>query len=123
MSEIEGKFGHRCYRLRVECHRGTGAAIEAVFKPKIEGDGDGWHRASMEYVAYKLSRMLGMDLVPPAASRRGASSSTTRREGAFMYWVDGAKELEQVGDFGAATRDGCWGEGVDPIACSRTRAC
>lgn len=124
MSEIEGKFGHPCYRLRVECHRGTGAAIEAVFKPKIEGDGDGWHRASMEYVAYKLSRMLGMDLVPPAAYRTGGIELDykTFDEGAFMYWVDDAKELEQVGDFGAATRDGCWGEGVDPrVVLSDTR--
>ena len=39
-----------------------------------------------------------------------------------MYWVDDAKELEQVGDFGAATRDGCWGEGVDPrVVLSDTR--
>ena len=124
MSEIEGKFGHPCYRLRVECHRGTGAAIEAVFKPKIEGDGDGWHRASMEYVAYKLSRMLGMDLVPPAAYRTGGIELDykTFDEGAFMYWVDDAEELEQVGDFGAATRDGCWGEGVDPrVVLSDTR--
>jgi len=124
MSEIEGKFGHPCYRLRVECHKGTGAAIECVFKPKIEGDGDGWHRASMEYVAYKLSRMLGMDLVPPAAYRTGGIELDykTFDEGAFMYWVDDAKELEQVGDFGAATRDGCWGEGVDPrVVLSDTR--
>ena len=124
MSEIEGKFGHPCYRSGVECHRGTGAAIEAVFKPKIEGDGDGWHRASMEYVAYKLSRMLGMDLVPPAAYRTGGIELDykTFDEGAFMYWVDDAKELEQVGDFGAATRDGCWGEGVDPrVVLSDTR--
>ena len=124
MSEIEGKFGHPCYRLRVECHKGTGAAIEAVFKPKIEGDGDGWHRASMEYVAYKLSRMLGMDLVPPAAYRTGGIELDykTFDEGAFMYWVDDAKELDQVGGFEAATRDGCWGDGVDPrVVLSDTR--
>ena len=64
---LRASSGTRGTVCAVECHRGTGAAIEAVFKPKIEGDGDGWHRASMEYVAYKLSRMLGMDLVPPAA--------------------------------------------------------
>ena len=124
MSEIEGKFGHPCYRLRLECHRGTGAAIDAVFKPKIEGDGDGWHRASMEYVAYKLSRMLGMDLVPPAAYRTGGIELDYKKfdEGAFMYWVDDAKELAQVGDFEAAARDGCWGEGVDPrVVLSDTR--
>jgi hypothetical protein len=124
MSEVEGKFGHPCYRLRIECHKGTGQAIEAVFKPKIEGDGDGWHRANMEYVAYKLSRMLGMDLVPPAAYRTGGIELDykTFEEGAFMYWVDEAKELDQVGDFGTAVSTGCWGSGVDPrVVLSDTR--
>jgi hypothetical protein len=36
----------------------------------VTGNGDGWHRASMEFVAYRLSRVLGMDYVPPAAYRR-----------------------------------------------------
>ena len=28
----------------------------ALFKPRIPGDGDGWHRASMEWVAYELNK-------------------------------------------------------------------
>jgi hypothetical protein len=78
----------------------------------------------MEYVAYKLSRMLGMDLVPPAAYRTGGIELDykTFDEGAFMYWVDDAKELDQVGGFEAATRDGCWGDSVDPrVVLSDTR--
>jgi hypothetical protein len=82
---------------------GTEAVIDCVFKPAIDGNGDGWHRASMEYVAYRLSRMLGMDSVPPAAYRRpeGGIELDYKRfdEGAFLYWVDGADELEKTGDF------------------------
>lgn len=124
MSEVEGKYGHPCYRLRIEDAKGSGEAIEAVFKPKIEGDGDGWHRASMEYVAYKLARMLGMDLVPPAAYRTGGIEVDYKKfdEGAFMYWVADAKELDQVGDFKNAVDTGCWGNGVDPcVVLSDTR--
>ena len=119
-----GKYGHPCYRVRVECPDGTGAKVDCVFKPAIEGNGDGWHRASMEYVAYKLSRMLGMDLVPPAAYRTGGIELDYKKfdEGAFMYWVDGADELEKTGDFRTASETGCWGEGVDPrVVLSDTR--
>jgi hypothetical protein len=118
MGEVEGKYGHPCYRVRVECPDGTGAKVDAVFKPAIEGEGDGWHRASMEYVAYKLSRMLGMDLVPPAAYRTGGIELDykTFDAGAFMYWVHGADELEKTGDYRTAVETGCWGRGVDPRA-------
>lgn len=43
---------------------------EAFYKPAIWGDGDGWARTAMEYVAYALNRVLGMDYVPPTAYRR-----------------------------------------------------
>lgn len=39
-----------------------------MFKPGIEGNADGWHRAPIEMVAYKLNLMLGMDYVPPVSS-------------------------------------------------------
>ena len=118
MGEVQGKYGHPCYRVRVECPDGTGAKVDAVFKPAIEGDGDGWHRASMEYVAYKLSRMLGMDLVPPAAYRTGGIELDykTFDAGAFMYWVHDADELEKTGNYRTAVKTGCWGRGVDPRA-------
>ena len=52
MSEVEGKYGHPCYRLRIEdnsegsdnsglTQQPEAKAIECVFKPKIDGDGDG----------------------------------------------------------------------------------
>jgi hypothetical protein len=56
-------FGHPTYKLRLRC-RDTGREIDCMFKPKIVGDGDGWHQVLMELVAYKLNRVLGMDYVP-----------------------------------------------------------
>lgn len=42
---------------------------DAFYKPSIWGDGDGWARAGMEYVAYALNRVLKMDYVPPTSFR------------------------------------------------------
>jgi hypothetical protein len=47
----------------------TGRRLRAIFKPRMLGDAGGWHRAPMEWVAYRLNLMLGMDLVPPVAYR------------------------------------------------------
>ena len=130
MGEVMGKYGHPCYRLRLQddkdAESDTPRVIDCVFKPALEGHGDGWHRAPMEYVAYKLSRMLGMDLVPPAAYRRPEEGIQvdykTFNEGAFLYWVDGADDLCKTGDYDTAVRTGCWGEGVDPrVILSDTR--
>ena len=130
MGEVMGKYGHPCYRLRLQddkdAESDTPRVIDCVFKPALEGHGDGWHRAPMEYVAYKLSRMLGMDLVPPAAYRNPEEGIQvdykTFNEGAFLYWVDGADDLCKTGDYDTAVRTGCWGEGVDPrVILSDTR--
>ena len=40
-------FGHPTYKLRLRC-RDTGREIDCMFKPKIVGDGDGWHQVLME---------------------------------------------------------------------------
>ena len=129
MSEVQGKYGHPCYKLRLQDNKDASdspAVIDCVFKPAIDGHGDGWHRAPMEYVAYKLNRMLGMDLVPPAAYRRPQGGIEldykTFNEGAFLYWVDGADDLCKTGDYQTAVRTGCWGQGVDPrVILSDTR--
>ena len=129
MNEVQGKYGHPCYKLRLQDEKDASdspAVIDCVFKPAIDGHGDGWHRAPMEYVAYKLNRMLGMDLVPPAAYRRPQGGIEldykTFNEGAFLYWVDGADDLCKTGDYQTAVRTGCWGQGVDPrVILSDTR--
>ncbi len=47
----------------------SGRRVRAVFKPRVPGDADGWHRAPIEWVAYELNLLLGMDYVPPVAYR------------------------------------------------------
>lgn len=49
----------------------TGAwRVRAAFvKPRLPGDGQGWARTPMEYVAYFLNLKLDMDYVPPMAYR------------------------------------------------------
>ena len=42
---------------------------QALFKPTMEGHGDGWHRVPIEAAAYSLNLLLGMDYVPPAVFR------------------------------------------------------
>uniref|UniRef100_A0A7R9TK00 Uncharacterized protein n=1 Tax=Micromonas pusilla TaxID=38833 RepID=A0A7R9TK00_MICPS len=126
MHEVQGKYGHPCYKLKLECTKGSGAVIDCVFKPAIEGNGEGWHRAGMEYVAYKLSRMLGMDSVPPCAYRRPSAGIELDYkhfdEGAFMYWSDDADDLEKTAGFQQALDTGAWGEGIDPrVVLSDTR--
>jgi hypothetical protein len=70
---------------------------EALFKPREYGDGDGWNRTPMEYVAYVVNRMLGMDYVPPVAYRRGFDANWQRHaEGALLYRVPGARNLRGV---------------------------
>jgi hypothetical protein len=86
---------HPSYRVTLE-HQGK--RTRAVFKPRIDGDGDGWHRATMEWVAYELNLMLGMDYVPPVAYRRGGIECDYQRfeEGAFILWVPEAVELREA---------------------------
>ena len=43
----------------------------ALMKPREWGDHDGWARAPMEWVAYRLNRLLGMDYIPPTVYRYG----------------------------------------------------
>ena len=106
-------FGHPTYKLRLRC-RDTGREIDCMFKPKIVGDGDGWHQVLMELVAYKLNRVLGMDYVPPTAyrmNRKGPACSKKDTqmgsnpiqcdykefdEGAFIYWAQESQTLKEV---------------------------
>ncbi len=45
--------------------------VRAIYKPRVYGDAGGWHRTPMEWVAYRLNLLLGLDLVPPVAYRWG----------------------------------------------------
>jgi hypothetical protein len=77
----------------------TGRYREAIFKPRKADDGNGWNRVPMEYVAYELNRMLGMDYVPPVAYRYGLKLAGYQfQEGALIHFVPNATVL---GEFAA----------------------
>jgi hypothetical protein len=84
----------KLWKVRVE-HNGR--SRWAVFKPRTFGDRDGWARTPMEVAVYKLNRVLGLDLVPPAAYRRNLTlNGQTFGEGALSLWVDDAHKLWNV---------------------------
>lgn len=74
----------------VDPHTGEVRHRRAIFKPRVWGDGGGYARAPMEYVAYFLSRKLGMDYVPPVAYRKNLDikvAGNSYSEGAFIFMV------------------------------------
>lgn len=74
----------------------TGQILEALFKPRFPGDGDGWNRPPMEYVSYEVNRLLGMDIIPPVAYRYNLSlGSQFFHEGSLQYFVKGASLLKE----------------------------
>jgi len=96
-NDVVSKFGHPSYIVKLR-HPETAIEIDAIFKPRVEGDGEGWHRANIEWVAYELNRMLGMDYVPPVAYRTGGVDVdfTHYEEGAFILFVNNVKELREA---------------------------
>lgn len=82
------------WKVKIE-HEGR--IREAIFKPRTYGDRDGWARTPMEVALYKLNRILGMDLVPPAAYRRNLTLNGNHfAEGALLAWVGDAHPVQNV---------------------------
>ena len=70
---------------------------DAIFKPRTPGDGMGWNRVPMEYVAYEVNLLLGLDYIPPAAYRYGLRIGRQFfEEGALLFFVPEAKVLGEV---------------------------
>tara|TARA_B100000925_G_C22006458_1_gene473916 strand:- start:936 stop:1838 length:903 start_codon:yes stop_codon:yes gene_type:complete len=68
-----------------------------LFKPRFRGDGHGWNRVPMEYVAYEIGRMINTDLIPPAAYKRNITLGEHHfYEGAFLYKVPDTHPLGRV---------------------------
>lgn len=65
----------------------TQNTLEAIFKPRRWGDGGGFSRTPMEYVAYWLNRKLDMDFIPPTAYRRSVKVGHETLEGAIIYFT------------------------------------
>ncbi|GFH28358.1 uncharacterized protein HaLaN_26835, partial [Haematococcus lacustris] len=94
--KCENGFGHITYRVIME-EPDTKRRMRAFFKPSVEGNCDGWHRAEVEAVAYQLNRLLGMDYVPPSVFRPTADVDWRHfeRGGVFMYWAEGGRTLNE----------------------------
>lgn len=67
-------------------------------RPRVEGDCEGWHRVTVEPVAYKLALNLGMDVVPPAVFCPTAEVDWQHfpNGGTFIYWAHHSCELSHV---------------------------
>ncbi|CAI5483686.1 unnamed protein product [Closterium sp. Yama58-4] len=53
--------------------------VQALYRPVVGGDARlRFQRAPAEWVAYKLSRVLGLDVVPPVAVRQGVQLGSRR---------------------------------------------
>ncbi len=76
----------------------TGRTREALFKPTRDyHEHDGWGRTPMEYVTYGVTRMMGMDHVPPVALRQNLQVGDRHfGEGALLYFVPDAHLLRDV---------------------------
>lgn len=98
------QFDHVNYVVLLE-HPKTRQRCRALFKPRILGDGEGWHRVPIEAAAYHLNLLLGMDNVPPAVFRKSCDVDWTRYEkgGVFIYWCTAGSPLDAV----PASKWGC----------------
>lgn len=102
---ISSPFGHESFICQLFDPQ-SGRTVRAIFKPRAPGDSDGWHRPPMEVVAYRLNRLLGMDLVPPAAYRsfgvtlplsdENGGGSRWFSEGAMIFWAEDAETLCRI---------------------------
>ena len=82
------------WKVKVE-HEGR--VRVALFKPRTFGDRDGWARTPMESAVYKLDRILGLDLVPPAIYRRNIDvGGMGKREGALVLFAEDGHGFEGV---------------------------
>jgi hypothetical protein len=97
VSHTISEFSHESYVLELR-DSASGHITRALFKPRSPGDFDGWHRVPIERVAYTLSRLLGMDVVPPCVYRGDLDVGGSRfsKGGALLHFVDGARPLSQV---------------------------
>ena len=69
--------------FRAEIHH-EGRRLHAVWKPIVNGDYEEHESYQAEIAAYRLSRALGLDMVPPTVERK-----VGRRWGSLQFWVDG----------------------------------
>lgn len=78
---------------RVTLQRGD-YTLRALWKPIQRGPKEsGWESFETEVAAYRVDRMLGLDMVPPTVVRE-----IDGRRGSLQLWVDGCRLYENVDD-------------------------
>lgn len=98
MSHIQEYLLHACDACIQRCSQRIN--LQAIFKPRAQGDFDGWHRTPIERVAYLLNLQLGMDLVPPTVYRHDLvlDNQSFSQDGAMIYFVDEMKDLMEINE-------------------------
>ena len=92
------EFGHISYKVRIK-DRLSSRVVTALFKPRVPGDDAGWHRSPIEWVAYELNLLLGLDVVPPVALRCDVHVDDKHwYEGAFIYLVEHNNHVDGASD-------------------------
>jgi hypothetical protein len=85
-----------------------GRQLDAIWKPLDRlADPSGLERYEAEVAAYRLSRHLGLDMVPPTVSRRIGD-----REGSVQMWVYGFRQAADVEDTPVADQLAQWSQAV-----------
>lgn len=97
MSQLHNKRRMLCLLVPLSLSYCICGCVCGCVREGFRGDAEGWHRAPIEWVAYELSIMLGMDYVPPVALR-GEVELDGRKydEGAFMHYVPDAKPVNSL---------------------------
>ena len=71
-----------------------GERLSAIWKPLPESSESGFHESyRAEAAAYRLSRFLGLDMVPPTVVRRLDGEA-----GSLQLWVECYRQLTEVGE-------------------------
>eukprot|EP00271_Cylindrocystis_brebissonii_P001337 TRINITY_DN11614_c0_g1_i1.p1 TRINITY_DN11614_c0_g1~~TRINITY_DN11614_c0_g1_i1.p1 ORF type:complete len:655 (-),score=105.84 TRINITY_DN11614_c0_g1_i1:2372-4336(-) len=96
----EGEWGSSPFRpvYSVMLLTSEGQVVEAIFKPATPGDAMcRWERAPAEWVAYQVSALLGLDMVPPAVIRRDVMlGERSYTNGVMVYRVGDVRPLSSL---------------------------
>ena len=78
-----------------------GRKVKALWKPLARGRRNGiWENPEGEAAAYELSKLLGLDMVPPTVMRE-----IDGRTGSLQLWVEDAKLFADAADSAPRSRD------------------
>lgn len=82
------------YRVVLKHETGTVRGVFKPLDPRTHGEKESW---AAEIAAYRLSRALGLDMVPPTVERR-----IGRRLGSLQLWVEDVEPYKDIMENGSA---------------------